>query len=69
MEQAKGSGRADLALAESLEERGGFYEGRREFDDAEPLYKRALESTRGHSRSKEKSFLRTTPTLPNHFPG
>lgn len=42
VEEAKKSGKEDLRLADSLEELGRFYEGRREFDDAEPLFKKAL---------------------------
>lgn len=47
VEEGKKSGKEDLRLAESLEELGGFYEGRREFDEAEPLFKKALEIKRG----------------------
>jgi len=42
VEEAKKSGKEDSGLADSLEELGGFYERRREFDDAEPFFKKAL---------------------------
>lgn len=46
VEKAKGSGKEDVRLADSLEELGRFYEGHREFDDAEPLFKKVLEIKR-----------------------
>jgi tetratricopeptide (TPR) repeat protein len=42
VEEARKSGKEDLRLADSLEELGGFHAGRREFADAEPLFKQAL---------------------------
>src|SRR5713101_5156162 len=42
IQQAKKSGKEDLQLAESLGDLGQFYEGRREFENAEPLFQQEL---------------------------
>jgi tetratricopeptide (TPR) repeat protein len=43
IEDAKKSNKEDSQLAESFEDLGQFYEGRREFEDAAPFFERALE--------------------------
>jgi tetratricopeptide (TPR) repeat protein len=46
IEEAKKSSKDDLQLAEGFEDLGQFHEGRREFEDAAPLFERALEIKR-----------------------
>ena len=56
VDEAKKSGNEDLLLAESLEDLGGFYAGRAEFQDAEPLYIRALQIRRKLSGSDDANL-------------